>query len=229
MRRPAILGLIIMVLALSGGWSLAQAALTYTTVSYTYNGFNQERDPNYPQGNVTLGGIPFDIPVYPDNNNTWDSINGGSGTMVLEIPLSIYGVEEVHTLINNSWGMTGGPYAWLEFWGSGGAYYKKDLYGNVDIRDWFDGEFTNSINNTTTTNVYSGDGRTDKQQITLPVDFEDEYLTLIKLTDVGSQDNQRTFLYGVTVGANPVPLPGGLLLLGSGLMGFIAYRRRKDS
>ena len=126
-------------------------------------------------------------------------------------------VREVQTLINTGWGAIGGPYAYLEFFGSAGAYYKKELYGNVDIRDWNQGTSTNAINGTTTTNVFLiGTHRIDKQAITLPPEFARQTLVKIRLVDNGADGIQRTYLQGVSVGVGPRPgSPGstGLLLL----------------
>ena len=97
-------------------------------------------NPSFPEGNVVLGGIPFNIPV--GGNNEWTSGNGGGefdsskGIFTLTIPVNIAGVDSVYTLINSSWGVPTGGRILIEFFGSGGAYYSRDLVGNSDVRDW---------------------------------------------------------------------------------------------
>jgi hypothetical protein len=136
---------------------------------------------NLPTGNVDLGGIPFCI---PEGNNGWTS-SQGSGIISVNIPVNRMGIREVHTLINTSWGQVG-PNTKLEFYGDQGAYYAKSLSGNSDIRDWLNTTWTNSINNTSTINVWSGTTvtsnpgtvcRIDKQAIYLPADFAVQTLT----------------------------------------------------
>jgi hypothetical protein len=121
----------------------ALAALTYTPIPFHYNGFHDGAgDTSTPAGNVTLGGVPFSIPQNP-NNNTWYSSNiSGDNTNPLTIPVNIYGVQEVDTLIVTQWGMTGWQTVKLQFYGDGGAYQEKILVGDVDIRDWLNGGTT---------------------------------------------------------------------------------------
>lgn len=214
-------------------------AATFTPINFSSsaNFQLQSLDAGYPAGNVTLGGVPFNIQT--SGNNTWHSeVATGPNPRVLNIPVGVFGVTEVNTLINNYWGQAGPTsYASLEFFGSGGAYYKKDLVGNVDIRDFLNNVFTNSINGTTTTQVYSGFGtngfqenRLDKQQITLPSIFQTNTLNSIRLSDNGGNGFQRTFLAGVTVAVEPVsvPEPSSILgLLGLGVLGIGTALKRK--
>jgi hypothetical protein len=122
--------------------------------------------------------------------------------------------------MNSTWGAPGpNSYAYLEFFGSGGAYFRKDLVGNIDIRDYGHPGFTDTINGTTTINVYrqpipgqpTGYWTLDKQEIDLPDAFHTQTLDRIRVVDNGANYSeglsyaQRVFLYGVTVQALTLP------------------------
>ena len=165
-----------------------------------------------PEGNVTLGGVPFYLP--DSDTSGWDS--RGTGTTSVDIPIGLAGVREVHTLINSRWGDVG-PYTKLEFFGSDGAFYEKSLYGNSDMRDWLRLSWTNTINNTTTVNVWSGPcpnwgGRQcdiDKQQIVLPPAFHTQTLEKVRMSDWGSTNVHRSFLTGLSVAVSGGPCDPG--------------------
>jgi len=101
----------------------------------------------------------------------------------IDINIGVFGVSEVHTLINTRWGQPApSSYAYIEFFGSDSAYYRKDLLGNVDVRDYANNNWTNGINGTSTTNVVlveNGYHRLDKQCITLPSVFLSQKLDRI--------------------------------------------------
>jgi hypothetical protein len=215
------------------------AAETFSTISFDYNcTFEQclvRADP-WPTGNVLLGGVPFNIPDV--GNNVWNSSDPwGSGVnpRTLDIQTNEYGADNVYTLINTHGGQPNSVLSWLEFWGDGGAYYKKDLVGNVDIRDYnYDG-WTNNINGTTTVNVflvnpgvYNGESRLDMQRIDLPDQFLSQTLINIRLTDIGGNNIQRTFISGVTVATVvPEPISSILFLIGGATLIGKKYLRRK--
>ena len=123
-------------------------------------------------------------------------------------------------MINTFGGILGGPYAWLEFYGQdpGTPLFTKELYSGSDIRDYLENVWNNTINGTSTVNVFSaGPGgfdnevRLDMQTILLPSVFQTETLTRVRLVDNGPlNDTQRTFLAGIT--AETVPEPSTLVL-----------------
>ncbi len=160
---------------------------------------------------------------------------GGNGTVSITMNTNAYGVTDVYTLIN-SWKGQAGPasYASLVFTGTGGASYTYNLIGNVDIRDYNNDGWTDTINGTTTTNVFNVGtdnwgmaGRLDMQQIALPSSFADQTLTSIELIDSGSAATQRVVLDGVTLQTAAVPEPSSLILLGIAAACAIGYAWRR--
>ncbi|MEZ0299327.1 MAG: putative Ig domain-containing protein, partial [Candidatus Methylacidiphilales bacterium] len=157
--------------------------------------------------NVNLGGVPFSVGPQ-GGNNYWRSFETGlPNPRTVAFPVGVDGALLVETLINTGWGAAGPQsYAYLEFFGTKGAYYRKDLVGNEDIRNWNtgDGNFTRFINNTTTTLVYGFDyfgtfRAMDKQKLALPAEFQGQGLASMRLVDNGGDGFQRTFLGGVSV------------------------------
>ncbi|SMD05451.1 CsgG/HfaB family protein [Sporomusa malonica] len=162
-----------------------------------------------PEGDILLGGVPFYIGT--EKNNIWASSRAvGPNAQVLEIPMDIPNPVMVYTLINSEWGKLGGEsLAYIEFFGSSGAYYKKELTGNEDIRDWLKGtgwfpKWAQNINNKTTINVVTvkdkaNEARLDRQQISLPSTFHGQNLVKVRLVDNGEMYVQKIFLTGITI------------------------------
>ncbi len=213
--------------ALFGLWQAVTAEdLVYQPVDFsTFHNRNMKADVNRigveatpPTGDVILGGVPFSIPTA--GRNVWNSyFDVRPNPRGIEIAVRVRAAVEVHTLINSDWGLPGPQsYAHLEFVGSAGAVFRKVLIGGADIRDFFSGGHTNTINGTTTRMAWSNnvDKKLDKQRIELPSEFRDQELTVIRLVDNGFDPEtrseiawQRVWLAGVTVGAlsEPPDLP----------------------
>ena len=184
----------------------------------------------YPSGSVMLGGVPFEIAA-TGNNYYW---SGGVGVSTAVVPINLAGVIGVHTLINNAWGESGpGTLAALTFTFDDSTTFVKTLDGNVDIRDFYQNVFTNSINGTTTQNVFETDNdgqsgpnlyRLDKQFIDLSA-FSTKTLVSMTLTDSGQDGVQRTLLTGVTVVS--VPEPSSMAFIGVVVTGVLIRRCRR--
>jgi len=161
----------------------------------------QSRDVFFPEGNEVLGGVPFAIE--PGVNNVWWAANApGNNPKVLTVPANVEGVTEVHTLINTAWGVANAPSRLkIEFLGAGNVtLHSVELIGNVDIRDWNNFNFTNNINNTTTTQVWSGNNhRIDKQRFVMPQAVTGSDLRAIRIVDTGDTNVQRAYVQGITL------------------------------
>jgi len=200
----------------------AHGALNYLPIPFAYNYHDWGRDVNYPTGSpVVLGGIPFNIPSYP-NENTWDSVVGEpTGPKTITIPVNRANVREVHTLFNCSWGSPGLQLTTLDFYWSGGTVDHKVLTAGLDIRDWWNAGWIDTIS-PPTVQVYSGTGtpepylatRVDKQIFTFSQSsYAGKTLEKIVVTDNGATGVYRAFLYGLTVGISPNAGPAIFLLL----------------
>ena len=194
----------------------------------------------FPNAPFTANGVTFAIPAGsgPTLDNAWNAhiaADGGYGPVILDVDVGLHGVTTAHTLMNTYWGATTSRlfYAFIEFTGSDGAYYKRDLYGNVDVRDFNNGTHANSINGTTTREAFAvGNVRLDMQTYVLPEAFATQTLERIRLVDFGMPNVQRTFVAGITVeqvaAPTVTPEPATIALLGTGLvaLGALARRRR---
>lgn len=164
----------------------------------------------FPEGETPFGGIPFYIPA--GRNNIWlSSAVDGPNPHMLEVALqNVKSPIAVYTLVNCEWGKRFGQSdTYIEFIGSNGAYYKKALKGDEDIRDWLKGKgwrpvYPQDINNRTTVNAITikdenNEARLDRQKFELPEAFRSQELRKIRLVDSGDTYVHRAFLAAVTV------------------------------
>jgi hypothetical protein len=158
----------------------------------------------FPTGAWNFGGVPFMISAGP--NNYWAggaAANFGSGAVSLTIPIGVYGVRSVFTILNSMWGQFGpNAYLFLTFTGSDGAHEEVRLVGNIDVRDYNNDGGDNAINGTSTVQVWSnGKGqRLDRQDHILAKEFATQTLTSVTLTDTGNEVFSRAILAALTVG-----------------------------
>lgn len=219
-----------LVVALASSAAFAQ----YQTVDFSAQ-FNMNRQDSilgsggtFPVGNQTFNSVPF--AMGGDANTAtpwaWSAENAaGSNPRTLTVPTNIAGATTVYSLINTFWGQ-GGPnsYASITFNATGGLSHTVSLVGNVDVRDYNQWVWTNTINGTTTQEVFNNNNgqRMDMQTFTLPAAFASQTLTSIVIDDNGGSNFQRVFLMGLTV---QVPAPGAAAALAIGWLA--GFRRRR--
>jgi hypothetical protein len=177
----------------------------------------------FPTGNQNFGDVPFSIPTSP--NNYWAgaaAANFGPGTVSLTIPVGVSGVTSVFTLLNSMWGFAGPQaYLFITFNGSNGATATRRLVGNVNIRDYNNDGNTNTIDDTTTVQVWdNGLGqRLDRQQYILPAAFASQVLNSVTITDTGHEgtgtDGSRAVFAAITVSTCRAYLTEGITISSS--------------
>jgi hypothetical protein len=170
------------------------------------------------------GGVPFFIT--DQSNQVWHAARapGGNGTGVVSetFPIAVNNVYGFYTLAGLWWGVAG-SYVTYTFNFSDGSSYSKELTNNVDLRDFnIPSSFANSINGTTTQNVFvSGNYHLDRQWI----DFSaaghgGKNLVSFTVTDRGASGSSRIFLAAATaqVGAPGQIPPGATDTDGDGIL-----------
>jgi hypothetical protein len=178
--------------------SLMNASWTFSECgSYIANG------DTFPTGNQNLGGVPFAMPTGPENAWLGAVAAGcGAGTVSLTVPVGVPGVTSVFTLLNTFWSQPGPKaYLFVTFTGSDGATLTQPLVGGVNVRDYNNDGYQNTINNTSTIQVWTnGEGqRLDRQEYVLPAEFAGQVLTRMTITDAGGEDFSRAVFSGITV------------------------------
>jgi len=237
--------------AFGGTVAPAKAATIFTPVNISrfanFSWVEPETDPDGqrgvylpggPTGEVTLDGVTFGILSNAAGLQAWNAnvaADNGDHQESITIPVGVFGVTAVDTLLNTYWGVSGASVSSLVFTGSNGASSTDNLVGNDDIRNWC---CTQTINGTSTINVFSvgasgvnGDpGFLDMQHIVLPVSFSTQALVSVELIDNGGYGESRDILDGITVqstGISAAPEPGTLATIGLSIVALYEYRRRK--
>ncbi|NBP58248.1 LamG domain-containing protein, partial [bacterium] len=107
---------------------------------------------NVPSGSLDLGGVPFFI---GSGGTGWTADrHPGANPRTCNVPVNFNGCSEIFFLLNTFFGSFGTPLAEIKLFFSDGTQLSKSLQGNVDIRDYTEGFYTNTINNTTTVNIF---------------------------------------------------------------------------
>jgi hypothetical protein len=203
MKRQAILaaGIVVGVIA------AAEAASVTTHLAFTFtHDIQTNLIKEFPTGKFAPAGTwkaSFSIPK-ANPNSTRNPYNFYDAGQTLTISTSIYGVTSVYTLMNAYSPPDGATIATVTFTGSAGATKSFALVAGTNIRDFYQGEYANSINGTTTRNAFmvqdvqdaGGTGNVntgavgtyvvDEQQFKLPAAFHSQTLTQITITPSGS-------------------------------------------
>jgi hypothetical protein len=169
----------------------------------------------FPYGTKHYDGITYDILGTKEGtvNTAWfasDAAGQGSGVVSIIIPVNIAKVKTVYTLMNTEWGSTQTGLITITFTGSAGATWTFALTGGVNVRDYNNGNYTDtcicqlpgSVAESGTINAWtntSGQQRLDEQIYELPTAFATQTLESITITDSGNENVQRAILAAVTV------------------------------
>lgn len=181
-------------------------------------------NPLFPS-NQTFNGVPFALAVDGSSNTVYYS---GSNPAALDIPVGVYGVGKAYSLINSAFGSFGTNVGSMEFFGSGGAYYKVDLVEGTNVRDHYDGVYNNAIDGVTAIPAFNpgpGHSRLDQQIYTLPVSFATQTLTKITFTGLDMGSSGIPFIAAATVAAVPEPGTWALMVAGVGVVALLRRRR----
>jgi len=159
---------------------------------------------------------PFDITPNTNGKN-FDEISGGGATLIVS-NLDLPNVTAVFTLMN-AYTPVSGSLASVEFIGSAGADQTFTLVGGVDIRDFYQGSWQNTINGTTAQTAYQinnvqgaagtgnsqtgfvGTYRLDEQAFVLTNAFLGQNLRTIKITNLNGSSTPFVVAITAQVGA----------------------------
>lgn len=174
-----------------GNWTLREAISQRPGLGNPDEQFSQG-------GSFRLGGVPFYIP--PNRKNVWSAYHYHDNTEHrLDVPVGLFKVKEVYTVLNTLGGCRGGDHLFIEFHGSLGAKHRVELIGDRDVRDWNTFAYTNEVDAPTQPVWTRGPVRLDSQRFVLPAAFQDQQLQYITIIDRGSNQNcQRAILVGMT-------------------------------
>jgi hypothetical protein len=181
------------------------------------------------QPGSSLGGVPFSFPSAPAD---FFAFNNGTGN-ALTMDVDIARAGTAYLLINTNWGQYDFLTGRVTFKTVGNLTYSLDLVGGVNIRDWNQDRYTNTVSSPTNTptgftadpDMWGSQGWLDLLTVQLPTDFFGDTLDSITFEDFGSDGSTSSYggspsrirVEGVTVGTVPVPEPASLLLVLAGL------------
>jgi hypothetical protein len=233
---------------LVGASSPAQADLVFITDFSKNANLQSLLQADYPSGIFTpSNGLGASFNITSDlNGNNFEQLSGTNGQLFspgsFTVNVGVAGVTDAYTLMNAYAPTSGATLTTVEFIGSAGADQTFTLVNGVDVRDYFQGSFANTINGTTTQQAFSvfGAGNVggltgvvgtfvlDEQHFALNSAFATQTLEDIVYTYSGAEGTP--ILAGVSVVTiSSVPEPSSVTLMGLGaavVMG-AAWRRRR--
>lgn len=172
-------------------------------------------------GMVNIAGIDHRIALTTTNR---------SGAMLFinetkTVPINLFGIHEVYTIINTGYGVFGQGNGQVEVHGSGGLLQTVPLTQGNNIRDHYNGNYVNVAPNVNGTIYYGSGVRFDQQKIVLNPAFHSAILTEIRF--VGQNNggfNGRPFLQSLTLVQGPTQTVTGTLTLNDTVAAFAAPR-----
>jgi hypothetical protein len=193
---------------------------------------------DFPTGNaeVVFDGVPYRLPA--TGNYLWHSasaFNPGSlwdDGQSVTIPVGLYGVGQVYTLMGQWWGTDSGSWASIRFVGSRDTITWVMTSG-AELRSYTDDpQFPGTLSWQGSQEVWNnGLGQhIDRQLFDLHALFgglyDDQTLQSVVLSEAGNDGQQRSFIAALTVNAVPEPQTWLLMTGGLALTGWAARRRR---
>jgi len=213
----------------------------FTPVDFSqfYN-FNPQSQYGFPSGAQSFAGVPFQMTVDQNGNDSWQSVFMPCNLCSITVPVGVAGVATIYTLLSTWWGEAGTLGGTVTANGSAGDHFTYKLIagdnirtypiltnqGIGNIRDYNPNAFTSDfLGDPSAQQVFLNccGQRVDMQTIALPDVFAGETLDSITFTTINVPSYWTEFLQGITVEA---PEPGTLTLFGVGLAALAWSRRR---
>lgn len=235
-------------MAVFAGASAAHADFVTVDIQPYLNGTVAINPQDFPVGlsdGNTGTGIPFETYSYGDNGYMGSAFLAGqspspgtSSTLTIDLTsLDISGQASFYALLNNYYGQPEVDEYTVTINFAGGASESYSSIGGVDTRDYNENPATDNTIASTTTNWWTNEGtvgptdyqRLDVREFAIDPAYQDLQITSFEITQLQSSD--PAFLSGLTFSdqaeADLVPEPASLGLLGFGLAGLAAVRRRR--
>jgi len=170
---------------------------------------------------VTISGIDHQLAV---------TAGGKTGSMFFvnetkTVPINLFGIMEVYTLINSTFGSFGAINGKVEVHGTGGLLDTFTLTQGINIRDHFAGPFNNVATGLNGTLPYQTGVRFDQQKFVLSSAFHSATLTEIRFigeNNFGSNGNPML----QSLNLRAVPEPASMVVLGLGLVALVRRKSR---
>lgn len=152
--------------------------------------------------------VPFELSGVVDNNAWHSYVGSDEGIKTLSIPVHVFGVTRVFTLMNTFWGAARqAGLCSITFVGrrpdlSPGASYQVDVVAGVHVRDhsWRRSGSKLRLDAERAVPAFERlNSSLDMQTWTLPTEFQTQYLEEIILQDSGRAKLQRVFIAAVSV------------------------------